>query len=197
MIKYLYTGDYALPEPTSKASDLPETTAEASDVPESILKASELGNQLRLHMGINMIADYYDLSDLSYLSATRIHDAIKTEWSADLFVHVLNMGFGHTGSKAFYKMAVEVTSAHLEELSTHTAFSKLDFPAQFTAQLLPAIYPKIDAIYNKHTAELNALKNAHASAISRQCIAGQIGFMQPSSQVTLCRFECRNCHHGL
>jgi hypothetical protein len=120
MIDFLYTGDYqhSTPEPTSDAN--------------------QLIDELRQHVEVNKIADYYGVDPLCELASSKMSCIFLEDWSADIFTTILEMGFHAIGNIAFHKMAAGVTSAHIQELSAHAAFSKLDFPAKFTAQLVLA-----------------------------------------------------------
>ncbi|KAI1826024.1 hypothetical protein F4861DRAFT_130451 [Xylaria intraflava] len=120
MLDFMYTGNYALP-----------------DEPEA--RPSQLLDRLQRHMEVNIIADYYGVDFLCELSATKIREAIKAEWSADIFTVMLEIGFRQTMNLTFYQMAAEMTAVHNAELSEHSGFLQLDFPAKFTAQLVHAI----------------------------------------------------------
>ncbi|KAI3326015.1 hypothetical protein HD806DRAFT_488902 [Xylariaceae sp. AK1471] len=147
MIDFLYTGDYSLPESTSDANQLVDV--------------------LRCHLEVNTMADYYQIDPLCQLSTTKFQTIIEDEWSADIFTTILEMEFRNAGNVGFYKIVASVATAHLTELSTHAAFSKLEFPAKFTAQLLlAASYPAALGIQWK-------------KAVNHKCRSGVIPAFEP------------------
>src|SRR5213079_28010 len=85
---------------------------------------------------VNVIADYYDISQLKELANTKIQQILETAWSADGFCDVVKEVFSSTNDKALHKIMSLTAAAHIEELVELEDFAALDVMGDFAIGIM-------------------------------------------------------------
>ncbi|KAI1156349.1 hypothetical protein F4825DRAFT_446541 [Nemania diffusa] len=124
MLDFIYTGRYsdtpfqptqlAQPTSTSAGNQPAESTAnnEGENTPATLPTISDI---LIHHACVNIIANYYGVSDLAKTSANRIQTVLQSTWSADAFCELIET-IGSAGDESLRQVFMTTIHLHIDEL---------------------------------------------------------------------------------
>jgi hypothetical protein len=96
---------------------------------------------LLFNVGVNSIADYYDISPLKGIANEKIRKLLDTAWSAKGFSNVISEVFKTTNDQELHKMIANATADHINELIQLDGFAELGFMSDFMVHILRIALP--------------------------------------------------------
>ncbi|KAI0192422.1 hypothetical protein F4808DRAFT_443119 [Astrocystis sublimbata] len=162
LIEFMYTGDYlshnaaldvllsgSQPEESPaarehvKKPDVGEATGPntSSADPQEPSKS----DQMLCHARVVIIADYYDVPALKYLSIDRLKIFLEKEWSAKLFCELLEEVIGSTNDRVLLRMLGAMAVEHIHELFMKGIFDEGGLARELAPYVLPGCFMKLKA----------------------------------------------------
>ena len=83
------------------------------------------------HVGVNAVADYYDIPQLKELVNTKIQHIIEPNWPPHRFLEVVKEVFNSTTDRELREIMSLAATAHIEELLQFEDFAGLDVVSDF------------------------------------------------------------------
>jgi hypothetical protein len=99
-------------------------------------KASTLLAMLEPHIGVNSIADYYDVQPLKDRAQAMIFYVLRTSWSARGFLSAVGEVYETTADKSLHGIMASAAIEHLQELIGTKEFAEMDMPSVFAVEVI-------------------------------------------------------------
>ncbi|QUC21241.1 uncharacterized protein UV8b_05484 [Ustilaginoidea virens] len=117
-------------------------------------------DQVRDHLKVNRIADFYQLPELASLASSRIKLILQEDWSLDCFMTVAAELPHLAVCRNLSDMAAEIAMDHLHEFVSDNRFEALEVIDRFAFKLLRDCGQNVKAMQE----ELEALRTCLAKA---------------------------------
>ncbi|OKL61395.1 hypothetical protein UA08_03848 [Talaromyces atroroseus] len=99
-------------------------------------KADALLAMLEPHIGVNAIADYYDIPPLKDRAQAMIFFILRTSWSARGFLGAVGEVYKTTADKRLHNIMATMAMDHLHELIGIKEFADMDIPSAFAIDVI-------------------------------------------------------------